>query len=125
MRNLRQLSDSRIIRQGLGIVTGLIAAASSAHAHGGMAGPDDLGPPLFTSAALAFVCYWIVILWPAPKRKGSDHPRTGRKMMVKEDRRPVARSNKKVAPKQTSQLRRVHQSRIGGVSGSERKATDV
>jgi hypothetical protein len=46
-------------------------------------------------------------------------------MMVKEDRRPVPRSNKKSAFKQASQLRRVHQSRIGGASGSERKASDV
>jgi len=50
----------------------LMVMASSAHAHGGMASADDLGPPLFTSAALAFVCYWLVILWPKSKRNNSD-----------------------------------------------------
>src|SRR5579864_3924328 len=49
----------------------LMAAAATAHAHGGMAAADDLGPPLFTSAALAFACYWLVILWPKSKPRGS------------------------------------------------------
>ncbi len=39
-----------------------------AHAHGGLAGPNEVGPPIMTSIALAFVCYWVVILWPASKR---------------------------------------------------------
>jgi hypothetical protein len=51
----------------------LLASASIAHAHGGMAGPDEIGPPLFTSFALGFVCYWLVILWPSSRSK--DDPR--------------------------------------------------
>ncbi len=54
------------------------AASSAAHAHGGMAGPDDLGPPLFTSIALAFVCYWAVVLWPSSKRERGGDPDRGR-----------------------------------------------
>ena len=44
------------------------ASASAAFAHGGMASPDELGQPLAISAAIAFVCYWAVVLWPSRKR---------------------------------------------------------
>jgi len=44
------------------------ASASAAFAHGGMAGPDELGQPLALSAAIAFLCYWAVVLWPSRKR---------------------------------------------------------
>jgi hypothetical protein len=54
----------------VGAAVAMLAAASLAHAHGGMAGPDEIGPPLFTSFALGFVCYWLVILWPSSKSKG-------------------------------------------------------
>jgi hypothetical protein len=53
---------------------GLLASTSLAHAHGGMAGPDEIGPPLFTSVALGFVCYWLVILWPSSKSKDDAPP---------------------------------------------------
>jgi hypothetical protein len=36
-----------------------------AYAHGGIAGPDELGPPVITSAALGILCYWVVVLWPS------------------------------------------------------------
>jgi len=39
-----------------------------AFAHGGMASPDELGQPLAISAAIAFVCYWAVVLWPSRTR---------------------------------------------------------
>jgi len=51
----------------------MIATATAAHAHGGIAGPDELGPPVITSTMLGIVCYWIVMLWP------SRRPRNGRK----------------------------------------------
>jgi hypothetical protein len=38
--------------------------AGPAYAHGDMAGPAELGPPLVVSAALAVISYWIVMLWP-------------------------------------------------------------
>lgn len=38
--------------------------AASAHAHGGIAGPDDLGPPVITSAVLGLAGYWLMMLWP-------------------------------------------------------------
>ena len=45
-----------------------LVSASAAFAHGGMASPDELGQPLAISAAIAFVCYWAVVLWPSRKR---------------------------------------------------------
>ena len=45
---------------------------STAFAHGGIAGPDELGPPVITSAVLGIVGYWTVMLWPT-RRKGRGH----------------------------------------------------
>jgi len=53
------------------------ASASAAFAHGGMASPDELGQPLAISGAIAFVCYWAVVLWPTRKR--NDHTQTKRR----------------------------------------------
>jgi hypothetical protein len=125
MRMHRQPLRRQIIRQGLGIALSLVATASMARAHGGMAGPDDLGPPLFTSAALAFICYWVVILWPASKRKGSEDAPNGTKILADEDRRLARRSSKSAAPRPTSQLQKVQSKRARGGSGSGRKASDV
>jgi len=53
----------------------MLASASAAHAHGGMAGPSEIGPPLLTSGALGFACYWLVMLWPSAKnRRTPDDP---------------------------------------------------
>lgn len=125
MRIPKQLLFCRIVRQGLGIVLSLAATASMAHAHGGMAGPDELGPPLFTSAALAFVCYWAVILWPASKRKGSDDAPNGKKMRINEDRHLERRSTKRAVSRQISQMRKVENNRLRSGLGSGRKASDV
>jgi len=56
----------------------IAASASVATAHGGMAGPDELGRPLITSVILAAVCYWAVILWPSRKPKTKGRPDSGR-----------------------------------------------
>src|SRR5260221_10962855 len=50
------------------VATGMLASPILARAHGGLAGPNEVGPPIMTSVALAFVCYWVVILWPSSKR---------------------------------------------------------
>jgi hypothetical protein len=39
--------------------------ASRAYAHGGIAGPDELGPPVITSAVLGIGGYWLMMLWPS------------------------------------------------------------
>jgi len=120
-RPLRRL----IMRQGLGLGLGIVATASMAHAHGGMAGPDELGPPLLTSAALAFVCYWVVILWPASKRKGSDNRPPGKRMTTGNSQRYTMRTSKNSDTRQTSQLRRVGTHHANGGSISARRASDV
>ena len=40
-----------------------------AHAHGGIAGPDELGPPVIISTLLGIVCYWAVVLWPSRRNR--------------------------------------------------------
>ncbi len=42
---------------------------SLAHAHG--VDVAVMAPPLITSGLLAFVCYWLVILWPVSKRESA------------------------------------------------------
>jgi hypothetical protein len=43
--------------------------ASRAHAHGGIAGPDELGPPVIISTALGIGGYWTVMLWPSGRER--------------------------------------------------------
>src|SRR5580658_9216352 len=100
-------NSAPVISQGLAIAFVLAITASAAHAHGGMAGPDELGPPLFTSAALAFICYWVVILWPASKRKGSGDAPEGSEAPSSKQRHTSKKARKKTAPRQASQLRKV------------------
>ena len=42
--------------------------AARAYAHGGIAGPDDLGPPVLTSAVLGVGGYWLMLMWPSRRR---------------------------------------------------------
>ena len=44
--------------------------APLAYAHGGIAGPDEIGPPVIISTALGIVCYWTVMLWPSGNERG-------------------------------------------------------
>jgi hypothetical protein len=62
----------RHMRGAIAAMLWLLATASMAHAHGGIAGPDELGPPVITSTMLGIACYWIVMLWPSRRpRNGS------------------------------------------------------
>src|SRR5213593_3253875 len=65
----RKRSFGTAWRLSLAVLACLMVAPSLAYAHGGMAGPEELGPPIFTSGLLGFVCYWLVMLWPAAKKK--------------------------------------------------------
>jgi hypothetical protein len=67
---------SRLSRSGIIAALWLTAAASSAHAHGGIAGPDELGPPVIISTVLGIACYWTVVLWPS--RRGRNVHRIDR-----------------------------------------------
>jgi hypothetical protein len=56
---------SRLARTGIIAALWVVIAASAASAHGGIAGPDELGPPVIISTVLGIACYWIVVLWPS------------------------------------------------------------
>ena len=43
---------------------------SNASGHGGIAGPDELGPPVITATVLGIVGYWTVMLWPSRRNTG-------------------------------------------------------
>jgi hypothetical protein len=102
----------------------LIMAPALAHAHGGMAG-SELGPPLVTSGLLGFVCYWLVMLWPSPKKGdtevGSSTP----------NRRATPRTRRHVHQnythgKQVPRLRKIERSgQVVNNVNSGRNATDV
>src|SRR6266851_256014 len=62
-------SPWRIARISIATLTTILATVSAAYAHGGMAGPAEIGPPLLTSGALEFACYWLVMLWPSAKKR--------------------------------------------------------
>ena len=118
-------SRPSFVRQGLGIALAVVAMASRAHAHGGMAGPDELGPPLVTSAILAFVCYWVVILWPTSKRTGSEGTPNKRQAPEGERRSAPRRTYKRASVKPTAQLRKVGSGRGENGFDTARKASDV
>ena len=53
----------------LAAVVGVLSLPGLAYAHGVNAA--EMAPPIITSGILGFVCYWLVILWPAPERAAS------------------------------------------------------
>jgi len=116
---------SRLTSQALATLLVVAATATTVYAHGGMASADDLGPPLVTSGALAFICYWLVILWPVSKRKGSDDAPAGRGTRSGKRRHSSPRSSAKTSPRPSSQLRKVGSNRaltnlsIAGTAGDE------
>jgi hypothetical protein len=61
----------------------IAAMVSTAYAHGGVAGPDELGPPVITSAALGILCYWIVVMWPSRRERDSHKPNKVVRRMVR------------------------------------------
>jgi hypothetical protein len=65
----------------------ILASASVGFAHGGMASADDLGRPLGVSIALAFVCYWAVMLWPSRQSGGDGQLNRGRRPPQRRNRR--------------------------------------
>ena len=101
----------QIARSTLAAIVWMLASASIAHAHSGLAGPAEIGPPIATSIALAFVCYWIVILWPASKRDDDASGNANRSHTRTSDRARVSGAAKsgvaKSAAKQQAQLRNV------------------
>jgi hypothetical protein len=67
----------RLVTRGLGAAVLTFTLIGVAHAHGGMAGPDEMGPPLGMSVAIGLACYWLITLWPN-RRKDENRKQTGR-----------------------------------------------
>ncbi|MGH7865066.1 MAG: hypothetical protein ACREQB_08755, partial [Candidatus Binataceae bacterium] len=59
----------RAIAAGAAAIASMWMPAASTYAHSGTAGPDEVGPPVAASVAIGIICYWLVVLWPADKRK--------------------------------------------------------
>ncbi len=115
----------RVWHISMAVLACLMASASLAHAHGGMAGPEELGPPIFTSGLLGFVCYWLVILWPSSKKKGDTEVRPG--TQNKSATRTRRRSHKNaIHVKRVPRLRKIERNgQVGSNMNSGRRATDV
>ena len=124
MRNRPFAVPRRVWRISMAVLACLIAAPSLAHAHGGMAGPEELGPPIFTSGLLGFLCYWLVMLWPSAKKKSDTAVGSG--TQNKSATRTRGRSNQNSARvKQGSRLRKIERSgQVGSNVNSGRKTID-
>jgi hypothetical protein len=110
----------RISMAGLGC---LLMTPSLAHAHGGMSG-SELGPPLVTSGLLGFVCYWLVMLWPAAKKSDTGVRPSMPDQPAAQSRRRVPQNSARIKPR--PRLRKIERSsRVVSTVNSGRKATDV
>jgi hypothetical protein len=107
----------------LAVLACLMASPSLAHAHGGMAGPEELGPPIFTSGLLGFVCYWLVMLWPSSRKSDMEvGSGTRNKSATRTRRRPNKNS---IRGKRVSRLRKIEKSgQFASDQNSGRKVGD-
>ena len=68
----------------MALLAGLSLFPSPVHAHG--MNISEIAPPVITASILAFVCYWLVVLWPASKSAETDGrglPETGPVIRIK------------------------------------------
>lgn len=73
---MKPIDVRRILGTAISVTVSVAAYTVAAHAHGGMASPEELGPPVATSTILGIASYWMVILWPSrkPKEEDRDYP---------------------------------------------------
>lgn len=61
----------RVLRQlasvGMAAFGGLLVLPSLVYAHG--MGLDEMAPPVTTAIVVGLSCYWLIVLWPASKKK--------------------------------------------------------
>jgi hypothetical protein len=130
MRNRPFAAPRRVWRISLAVLACLMAAPSLAHAHGGMAGPEELGPPIFTSGLLGFLCYWLMMLWPSSKKKGDTEVGPGTQKGPSTPNRHATRTRRRSRQnsahvKRVSRLRKIERSgQVGSDQNSGRKAID-
>jgi hypothetical protein len=117
---------SRPIRIGVATLTSMLAWASTAHAHGGMAGPSELGPPLLTSGALGFACYWLVMLWPSPKNRRTTPDGSNSKSNSSERLNEKSNGRKSARAKKMPHLKKIEgKMRVDAESSSRRNVIDA
>jgi hypothetical protein len=80
------LTGTKLCRSLITAAIWLAIWSSGALAHGGIAGPDELGPPVITATALGIAGYWTVMLWPSRRKSGE---------RTKGNRRPQTKFNRK------------------------------
>jgi hypothetical protein len=95
------------VRIGVATLASILTLASAAHAHGGMAGPSELGPPLLTSGALGLACYWLVMLWPSGKNRRRTPDGPGPKNGSRARSNVQSNGRKSARAKQTPHLKMV------------------
>ena len=114
----------RVWHISMAVLVCLIVVPSVAHAHGGMSG-QEIAPPIVTSGVLGFVCYWLVMLWPSAKKKGTTAvgPSTPSRQVTR-TRRHSHKHSARV--KHVPRLRKIERSgQVGSNVNSGRRATDV
>ncbi len=65
----RPARSVRLLAVRLAVLATVLSLSGSAYAHGVNA--EEMAPPIITAGILGFVCYWLVILWPASERAAS------------------------------------------------------
>lgn len=113
----------RVWHLGLVILTTVMAVPALAYAHG--MGGQEIGPPILTSGVLGFICYWLVMLWPASKKTDNTATRSG-------NRHPSATATQRERPrqyavrvKQAPRLRKIERSGQAATNQHpKRKASD-
>jgi len=71
---------------------------------------SEIAPPVMTAGILAFVCYWLVVLWPASKGAETDgrgSPETGPVIRIKRKPRLRVIETKLPLPDEQPDPRRV------------------
>jgi hypothetical protein len=128
MKNRPFAVPRRVWRISMAVLACLMASASLAHAHG--MGGEELGPPIFTSGLLGFVCYWLVMLWPSSK-KGNMEIGPGAQTGSSTPNRHATRTRRHVRQnstrvKQVPRLRKIERrGQVGSNVNLGRRATDV
>ena len=92
----------------MALLAGLSLFPSPVYAHG--MNIAEIAPPVITAGILAFVCYWLVILWPAARGAETDgrgSPETGPVIRIKRKPRLRIIATKPQLPDEQPETRRV------------------
>ncbi len=91
----------------MALLAGLSLFPSPVYAHG--MNISEIAPPVMTAGVLAFVCYWLVVLWPASKgveTDGRGSPETDRIIRIKRKPRLRVIETKSQLPDEQPEPRR-------------------